>query len=130
MIDPPRMLNGLPVHRSYPRSTTRLSRHRRQACRRRRSASHRRLLGDLGEELVVGAERLEAVDEQLEAGRGVAVGGEAGQHPAQLPDLLQLLAVEQQLLVAGASTRRRRSPGRCGARRACGRGAAPCCRCP
>jgi hypothetical protein len=61
-------------------------------------------LGDLVQELVVGLERLEAVDEQLEAGSGVAglVGSETAEHPAQLPHLLELLAVEQQLLVAGA----------------------------
>ena len=60
------------------------------------------MLGDLVEELGVGAERLEAVDEQFQPGGGVAVGGKAAEHAAQLPHHLQLLAVEQQLLVASA----------------------------
>src|SRR6188768_2192393 len=55
--------------------------------RHRCTRSHGRLLGDLGEELVVGAERLETIDQQLEAGRRTAVGGEARQDTAQLPHL-------------------------------------------
>ena len=41
------------------------------------SASERGLLGDLGEELVVRAERLQPVDEQLETRRRAAFSGEA-----------------------------------------------------
>ena len=61
-----------------------------------------RLFGDLVEELGVGAERLQPVDEQLQAGSRIAVCGEAAEHAAELPHHLQLLAVEQQLLVTGA----------------------------
>src|SRR2546430_17251841 len=55
-------------------------------------------LGDLGEELVVALGRADLVDEQLEA---LALL-EGVQHPAQLPDLLELVAVEEQLLVTRA----------------------------
>src|SRR4051794_9100429 len=58
----------------------------------------RRRLGDLGEELVVALRRADLVDQQLEA---LAVL-ERVQHPAQLPDLLELVPVEQQLLVPRA----------------------------
>src|SRR5215210_2785087 len=63
---------------------------------------HSRLLGDLRQELVVGPERLQTVDEQLQTRRGVAVGGQSGEHASQLPHHLQLLTVVEQLLVAGA----------------------------
>src|SRR4051794_10352401 len=72
------------------------------ASRQLRRALHAWLLGDLGQELVVGAERLQPVDQQLEPWGGVAVGGEPAQHTPQLPHHLQLLAVEQELLVPGA----------------------------
>src|SRR5712692_1024461 len=55
-------------------------------------------LGDLGQELVVALGRADLVDEQLET---LALL-ERVQHPAQLPDLLELVPVEEQLLVAGA----------------------------
>src|SRR5581483_908010 len=58
-------------------------------------------LGDLGQELVVRPGRLDLVLQELEAGGGVAFGTEGVQHPAQLPDLLQLGAVEEELLVPG-----------------------------
>src|SRR3954470_24477889 len=60
-------------------------------------------LGDLLEELVVGPERLQAVDEHLQAGgvAGTLVGLETAQHPAEPPDLLELPMLEQKLLVAG-----------------------------
>src|SRR5436305_8628818 len=55
-----------------------------------------RRLGDLGEELVVASGGLDLVHEQLEAGAAL----EGVEDPAQLPHLLQLDALEQQLLVA------------------------------
>src|SRR5579875_748717 len=61
----------------------------------------RRVLGDLGQELVVATGGLDLLDEQLQARRRVAVAGQGVEHPAQLPDLLELVAVEEQLLVAG-----------------------------
>jgi len=60
-------------------------------------SADRRGLGDLGEELVVGLEVLEPVDEQFE-GRGAAALAillQPGEHPAQLEDLLHLPAVER-----------------------------------
>src|SRR4029079_7011877 len=60
------------------------------------------LFADFVEELVVGAEGAQPVDEQFEAWGGVAICGQAAEDSAQLPHHLQLLAVEQQLLVAGA----------------------------
>src|SRR5262245_9431391 len=68
------------------------------SCRGRASGAGCRCLGDLGEELVVALRRPDLVDEQLEA---LALL-EGVEHPAELPDLLQLVPVEQQLLVAGA----------------------------
>ena len=41
------------------------------------------------------------VHEQLQAGGVLAVAGQGVQHPAQLPDLLELAPLEEQLLVAG-----------------------------
>src|SRR6266516_7550753 len=55
-------------------------------------------LGDLGEELVVALGGADLVDEQLEA---LALL-EGVQHPAELPHLLELVAVEEQLLVTRA----------------------------
>src|SRR5215813_511808 len=66
-----------------------------------RSVLHRWLLGDLGQELVIGAERLQPVDQQLEAGGSRPTFSQPGQDPAQLPHHLELLAVEEELLVPG-----------------------------
>src|SRR5215207_5564615 len=57
-----------------------------------------RRLGDLGQELVVALRRADLVDEQLEA---LAVL-ESVQHSPQFPDLLELVAIEEQLLVPRA----------------------------
>src|SRR5437764_13155470 len=65
---------------------------------RDRLRAGRRRLGDLGEELVVALGGADLVDQQLEALPLL----ERVQHPAELPDLLELVPVEQQLLVAGA----------------------------
>ena len=62
-----------------------------------------RPLGDLGQELVVAAGRLDLVHQQLQAGGVLAVGGQGVQDPAQLPDLLELAPLEQELLVAGGA---------------------------
>ena len=91
---------------------------------------HGRLLGDLGQELVVGAERLEPVDQQLEAGGGVALGGQAATAPGAASTPAAAACGRTAAPRGGWSRRRRRWPGRSGARPACGRGAAPCCRCP
>ncbi len=61
---------------------------------------HAGLFGNFAEELGVCSERLQAVDEQLEARCSVAVGSEAAENTAQLPHHLELLAIEQQLLMA------------------------------
>src|SRR6266513_1250898 len=73
----------------------------------RRDSADRRALRNLGKELVVGLEGLESIDEQLECGGTTALTVllQPGEHTAQLEDLLQLLAREEQLFVAG---RRRR----------------------
>src|SRR2546430_2939088 len=65
---------------------------------RDRLRAGRRRLGDLGEELVVALGGADLVDQQLETLPLL----ERVQHPAELPDLLELIPVEQQLLVAGA----------------------------
>src|SRR3954464_14167824 len=54
-------------------------------------------LGDLGEELVVALGSPDLVHQQLQT-RSAFQGVE---HPAQLPDLLELRALEEQFLVAG-----------------------------
>src|SRR5205807_2871731 len=58
-------------------------------------------LGDLRQELVVALGRLDLVHQQLQAGGGVALAPEGVEDPAQLPHLLELGSVEQQLLVTG-----------------------------
>src|SRR5262245_3165697 len=58
-------------------------------------------LADLGQELGVGAEGLHPVGEELQPGAAGALVSHPRQHPAQLPDLLELGAQEEQLLVAG-----------------------------
>src|SRR5690349_3479674 len=55
-------------------------------------------LCDLSEELGVGAGAAELVDQQLEPGAAL----ERVEHAAQLPGLLQVVAVEQQLFVPRA----------------------------
>src|SRR2546429_6337666 len=65
---------------------------------RDRLRAGRRRLGDLGEELVVALGGADLVDQQLETLPLL----ERVQHPAELPDLLELVPIEQQLLVAGA----------------------------
>jgi hypothetical protein len=55
---------------------------------------------DLGEELVVGFGRLQFVDQEFQTGRLASFGGQTVQHTAQLPDLGQRLAAEEQLFVA------------------------------
>src|SRR5581483_12182854 len=67
-----------------------------------RSAPRAGRLGDLGQELVVVLGGAHLVDEQLEATTRRAVAVEGVQDPAQLPDLVELVALEQQLLVPGA----------------------------
>src|SRR5207248_5830881 len=57
----------------------------------------RRRLGDLGEELVVALGGLDLVHEQLEPRTTL----EGVEHPTELPHLLELDALEQELLVAG-----------------------------
>src|SRR5262245_59720152 len=66
----------------------------------RLSRPRRRRLRDLGEELVVALRGADLVDEEFQA---LALL-ERVEHAPQLPHLLELLTVEQQLLVA--STRR------------------------
>ena len=65
-----------------------------------RPESHSGLLGNFAEELGVRAERLEAVDQQLKARGRIAVRSEAAEDPAEFPDHLQLLAVEEQFFMA------------------------------
>src|SRR5581483_4210560 len=60
-----------------------------------------RSLGDLGQELLVAPGGPDLVHKQLEAGRLLAVAGQGVEHPAQLPDLLELAALEEELLVPG-----------------------------
>src|ERR1700728_3735022 len=65
------------------------------------SAVGRRALGNLGQELGVGLGGADPVHEQLEPWGPVAVGRQGVQHPAQLPHLLELAPLEEELLVAG-----------------------------
>ena len=55
---------------------------------RRGNGLHTWLFGDFVEEFIVRAEGLQPIDEQLQPGGRVAVGGQATEHPAQLPDHL------------------------------------------
>src|ERR1700693_3092921 len=57
-------------------------------------------LGDLGEELVVARRGPDLVHETLQVGGVRAVAGQGVEHPAQLPDLLELAPLEEELLVA------------------------------
>src|ERR1700730_11889355 len=65
------------------------------------SDGRRRGLGDLGEKLVVALGGLDLVHEQLQTGGVAALAIEGVEHPPQLPHLLQLRPVEEQLLVPG-----------------------------
>src|SRR5689334_11862488 len=78
--------------------------HRAWAGPARRAESRAGRLRELGEELLVGREALHALDEQLEAARRAAVGGQTSQRPPQLADRGEGLRVEEELLV---SSRRR-----------------------
>src|SRR5450759_1782485 len=62
-----------------------------------------RALGDLSQELVVALGRADLVHEQFESGSGAALVGQGIEHSAQLPDLLELRTVEEQLLMAGGT---------------------------
>src|ERR1700684_3670878 len=62
-----------------------------------------RALGDLGQELVVALGRPDLVHEEFQAGGGVAVGSQGVQDPTQLPHLLQLAPLEEELLVTGGT---------------------------
>src|ERR1035437_1625412 len=58
-------------------------------------------LGDLGQKLVVALGGADLVQQELQAGGGAAVVGQGVEHPPELPDLLKLRLVEEQLFVAG-----------------------------
>src|SRR5215212_8995107 len=80
---------------------------RADGCSGRGGSADRRALRNLGEELVVGLECLESVDQQLEGRRAatVTVLMQAGENAAQLEYLLHLAAVEEQLFVTGRRCR-------------------------
>src|SRR5207302_11451156 len=60
-----------------------------------------RRLGDLGQELVVALGRLYLVHQQLETGGAASLAPQGVEHPPELPHLLELGALEEQLLVTG-----------------------------
>src|ERR1035437_2038280 len=60
-------------------------------------------LGDLGQKLVVALGGADLVQQELQACGGAAVVGQGVEHPAELPDLLKLGLVEEQLFVAGGA---------------------------
>src|SRR5580698_8433420 len=68
-----------------------------------RYSRRRWALGDLGQELVVALGAPDLVHEQLEPGGSAPVGGQRVEHSAQLPDLLELPPVEEELLVTGGT---------------------------
>src|SRR2546423_406679 len=68
-----------------------------------RSAGRIGSLGDVGQELLVALRRLDLVHQQLEPGGGAALVAEGVEHPPELPHLLELRPVEQQLLVPGGA---------------------------
>ena len=61
-----------------------------------------RLLGDFREEFVVGLERLQSVDQQLEARGRIAIGSKTAQYSTQFPNHLQLLAIKEKFFVSSA----------------------------
>src|SRR5450759_1804963 len=63
-----------------------------------------RALGNLGEEIVVRAGRLEPVNQQFQPRGFATLGGQAVEHPAQTPYLLEGLRAEEQLLVTRGRT--------------------------
>ena len=59
-----------------------------------------RVFGDFGQELVVRVGGLDLVHQQLQTGRSIPVLGESIEDPAELPDLVELGALEEELFVA------------------------------
>ena len=72
--------------------------------RRGGSASHGGGFADFGQEFVVVLELLQTIDQQFQTRSRISVGRQARENSTQLPDHLQLLAVEEQFLVTGAGT--------------------------
>lgn len=56
-------------------------------------------LGHLGQELVIGAERAQSVDQHFKARTSTSTLGKSSEDPTELMDLLELLGVIEQFLV-------------------------------